>query len=224
MRGGDESASAGTEPRACYPSRMRPKRFSAADHALRDALERLDPEGVAEALIDGADLDMPDGEGSTPLWWLYSTLYGWDERGRFFGLESSAVDERAAACADVLLTLGAVPYPWHAAAFKPEQERTCSERENDCRGCPWSDETVSMACDRIWSWDIFLYDDMVKKVPRVCSTYDEWRRRYGMMDEPRYLGLLASGRERLDAERQQRALWKEGAAGESEKASSSTTL
>lgn len=220
---------------------MHPKRFSDADRALRDALERLDPEGLAEALIDGADPDMPDGEGSSPLFWLYHKLYVWDGRESFFGLDSSVVDERAAACADVLMSLGAAPYPWHAATHTPEQENECLEREHDCRDCPWSDETVDhegiarhgmrwvpVACDRIWIWDYFAhsnsYGSMAEMVPRAYSTYEEWSRRYGMMDEPRYLGLLASGRERLEAERQRRALWKEGAAGESEKASSSITL
>lgn len=216
-------------PKPLTPDRaLRPKRFSAADNALRDALERLDPEGVAEALFDGADPDMPDGEGCVPLYWLFSALGAWHGE-EAFGLAPSDVDERASACVDVLLSLGALPYPWHALPNAPEAQRLCLERENDCRDCPWSEDqdgepTEDASCGRLSCREIIDGYDVSDKAPRACDTYYEWADRYGRTESLQYWRLLASGRDKLRRERLRRALMEEGAAGTSEKASSSPTL
>lgn len=215
-------------PKPLTPDRaLRPKRFSAADNALRDALERLDPEGVAEALFDGAEPDTLDGEGRPPLHWLISRIDDL-ENGKgagFPGLDDAATDERAAACVDVLARWGADPDSWRSVTRDPDRLAVCARRENDCLGCEFdAGPGVGDPCAQSYIAGILAAYAKHERFQRTFETYRGWLERLPEAGSPRHKQVLAERRERLDAERQRRALWKEGAAGESEKASSSTTL
>lgn len=191
---------------------MYPTRFSAADRALCEALVRLDARGVREALLDGADPDMPNGEGSLPLYWLFSWLSDRDEANPS---ARSLDDERAAACAEELLARGSTPYQLNRQPATNEQVELCPDREHDCRGCPFGADRrpYSDQCGGLLIAELVVGFDMEGRFPALCATFHEWLERHGGEDSNRHSRLLNSLREKLGAERQERILWKATAVG-----------
>lgn len=103
-----------------------PVRFSDSDIALHEALRRLDPDGVFEALMAGADMEKQDAVGLTALHVLY---------GVYIRTKTESEDALSAACAEALMSRGAAAWAYHRIPWE-SLEGLCQSREYDCRDCP----------------------------------------------------------------------------------------
>jgi hypothetical protein len=112
-----------------------PRRFTKQDEALDRAVLSFDARAIELAILAGADPNMPDAAGRTPL-------------ARMAGAAPALEDDGEAmrAAVGTLLAMGADPGSrvLHPMDIEPHFSNTgtCASREHDCRGCPWAGEAV----------------------------------------------------------------------------------